>query len=116
MRRRRADHVPQLPPFRQELEAICFAAVTLATLADDILRLLEMRIAAIWTWAHKVASEQVTPHRVRKRGEILAELRRLVTDASLTDAAFREQAATILRPLLRITGRLPQVPRLSPQR
>jgi Domain of unknown function (DUF4158) len=58
MRRRWADHIPQLPPFRQELEAICFAAVTLATLADDILRLLEMRIAAIWTWAHKVAAEQ----------------------------------------------------------
>src|SRR5882724_2822675 len=43
MRRRRADHVPQLPPFRQELEGICFAAVTLATLADDILRLVEIR-------------------------------------------------------------------------
>jgi hypothetical protein len=46
MRRRRADHIPQLLPFRQELEAICFAAVALTTLADDILRLLEMRIAS----------------------------------------------------------------------
>jgi hypothetical protein len=37
IRRRRASHIPRLPPFRQELEASCFAAVTLGTLADDIL-------------------------------------------------------------------------------
>jgi hypothetical protein len=33
----------------------------------------------------------VSAQRGRKRGEILAELRRLVTDSALTDTAFREQ-------------------------
>jgi TnpA family transposase len=98
MRRRRAEDVSQLPQFRQELEAGCFAAVTLATLADDILRLVEMRIVAIWTWGYKIAAERVTPSRVRQRGEVLAELRRLVTDSALTDSAFRERAIAILLP------------------
>jgi hypothetical protein len=48
-RRRRTDHIVRLPGARQELQAICFATVALATLADDLLRLVEMRIAAIWT-------------------------------------------------------------------
>lgn len=33
---------------------MCFAAVCLSTLADDMLRLLEIRITAIWTWGYKV--------------------------------------------------------------
>jgi hypothetical protein len=72
--------------------------VTLATLADDILRLLEIRIVAIWTWGYKIAAERVTPQRVRKRGEILVELRRLVTDSTLTDTAFRLEASALLLP------------------
>src|ERR1017187_4660750 len=96
MRRRRAEDVSQLPLFRQELEAMCFATVTLATLADDILRLLEIRIVAIWTWGYKIAAERVTPQRVQQRGQILAELRRLVADPALTDAAFRVEASAIL--------------------
>lgn len=40
--------------YRQELETMCFAAVCLSTLADDMLRLLEIRITAIWTWGYKV--------------------------------------------------------------
>jgi hypothetical protein len=80
MRRRRAEDVVQLPAFRQELEAACCAAVMLSTLADDILRLVEMRIVSIWTWGYKIAAERVTPKRVLQRGEILAELRRLVSD------------------------------------
>jgi len=98
LRRRRIDHLKRLPVMRQELEVACFAAVTLATLADDILRLLEMRITAIWTWAHKIAADQVTPRRARQRGEVLAELRRLVTDSSVSDTVFREQAVTLLLP------------------
>jgi hypothetical protein len=57
-----------------------------------------MRIVAIWTWGYKIAAERVTPQRVRQRGEILAELHRLVTDSGLTDAAFREPASAILLP------------------
>jgi hypothetical protein len=96
-RRRRSADIPQLPPFRQELEAICFATVTLATLADDLLRLVEMRIAAIWNWAHRIAAAEVTPARVRRRGEILAELRRL-GDTTLDDATYRSRSTVLLLP------------------
>jgi hypothetical protein len=89
LRRRRSAHITELPLFRQELEAMCFAAVCLGTLADDMLRLLEIRITAIWTWGHKVFADRLMPARVRKKSEILAELRRLVTDKTLTDEGFR---------------------------
>jgi hypothetical protein len=97
-RRRRSSDIPKLPRHRQELEAVCFATVTLGTLADDLLRLVEMRIASIWNWAHRIAAEQVTPARVRRRGEILAQLRQLVQDASLDDAAYRSRSAALLLP------------------
>ena len=89
LRRRRAALIANLPQFRQELETMCFAAVCLGTLVDDMLRLMEIRIAAIWNWGHKVVADRLVPARVRKKSEILAELRRLVTDPTLTDEAFR---------------------------
>jgi hypothetical protein len=48
LRRRRSAHITELPLFRQELETMCFAAVCLGTLVDDMLRLLEIRITSIW--------------------------------------------------------------------
>jgi hypothetical protein len=97
MRRRRAAYVTRLPAFRQELESLCFAVVTLGTLADDILRLVEIRLTSIWTWGHRVVAEQA-PARIRKKSEILAELRRLVADHALTDEAFRVKANALLLP------------------
>jgi Domain of unknown function (DUF4158) len=96
LRRRRSAQIAELPLFRQELEAMCFAAVCLGTLADDMLRLLEIRITSIWNWGHKVVAERLIPARVRKKSEILAELRRLVTDQTLTDETFRAKASTLL--------------------
>ena len=96
LRLRRSAHIAELPPFRQELETMCFAAVCLGTLADDMLRLLEIRITSIWTWGHKVVADRLMPARVRKKSEILAELRRLVTDKTRTDEAFRAKANTLL--------------------
>jgi hypothetical protein len=96
VRRRRSAHIAQLPQYCQELEIMCFAAVCLGTLVDDMLRLLEIRITSIWTWGHKVVAERLMPARVRKKSEILAELRRLVTDEKLTDEAFRVKANTLL--------------------
>jgi hypothetical protein len=58
-RRRRSSDITQLPVFRQQLEAVCFATVMLGTLADDLLRLVEMRTAAIWNWAHRIAADEV---------------------------------------------------------
>jgi hypothetical protein len=84
--------------FRQELETNCFAAVTLAALVDDILRLIQIRICAIWTWGYKIAADRVTPQRLHKRGEVLAELRRMVADENLNDTAFRKKASAILLP------------------
>ena len=65
-------------------------------LVDDMLRLVEIRITSIWNWGHKVVAERLMPARVRKKSEILAELRRLVTDQSLSDEAFRAKANTLL--------------------
>ena len=75
---------------------MCFAAVCLGTLVDDMLRLLEIRITSIWTWGHKVVADRLIPARVRKKSEILAELRRLVSDKTLSDEAFRTKANTLL--------------------
>jgi hypothetical protein len=96
LRRRRSAQIAELPPYRQELEAMCFAAVCLGTLVDDMLRLVEIRITSIWNWGHKVVAERLIPARVRKKSEILAELRHLVTDQTLTDETFRAKASTLL--------------------
>ncbi len=50
---------------------MCFAAVCLGTLVDDMLRLLEIRITSIWNWGHQVVAERLSPARVRKKSEIL---------------------------------------------
>jgi hypothetical protein len=98
LRRHRAAYVTRLPVFRQELEAICFAAYSLGTLADDMLRLVEIRLTAIWTWGHTIVADQLMPARVRKKSEVLAELRRLVADETLTDEVFRAKANALLLP------------------
>ncbi len=79
-----------------DLAAAVLVEADLFATTDDILRLLQLRIAAIWTWGHKIAEEKVTPLPVRKRAEILAELRQLVVDNKLDDAAFRQQANALL--------------------
>lgn len=97
-RRRRAADLGTLSDHRRELEALCFITVTLTTITDDLLRLVEMRITAIWRWAHGVAAEQVTPRRVRGRAELLTEIRVLVNDPTVTDAAFRDQVRALVQP------------------
>jgi hypothetical protein len=64
LRRRRSAQIAGLPAFRQELEAMCFAAICLGTLVDDMLRLVEIRITSIWNWGHKVVAERLVPARV----------------------------------------------------
>ncbi len=92
VRRRRSAHIAELPQYRQELDTMCFAAMCFGTLVDDMLRLLEIRITSIWSWGHKVVADPLVPARLRKKPEILAELRRLVADKTLTDEAFRAKA------------------------
>ena len=46
---------------------MCFAVVTLA---DEILRLVDMRSIAIWTRGYQIAAERVTLSRVRQRREV----------------------------------------------
>ena len=48
LRRRRSAHIAELSAYRQEFEAMCFAAICLGTLVDDMLRLVEIRITSIW--------------------------------------------------------------------
>jgi len=61
-----------------------------------MLRLVEIRITSIWDWGHKVVADRLIPARVRKKSEMLAELRRLVTDQTLSDEGFRAKASTLL--------------------
>jgi hypothetical protein len=96
LRRRRSSHIAELPPYRQELESMCFAAVCLGTLVDDMLRLVEIRITSIWNWGHKIVADRLIPARVREKSEILAELRRLVGDQTISDETFRVKANTLL--------------------
>ena len=97
-RRRRAADLSALGTSRRELEALCFMTVTLSTLTDDLLRLIEIRVTAIWRWAYGVAADEVTPNRVRRRGEVLTQIRSLVDDPAVSDAAFRHQVRTLVRP------------------
>ena len=60
-RRRRAADLGTLSDHRRELEALCFITVTLATITDDLLRLVEMRITAIWRWATRRCSRAGHP-------------------------------------------------------
>ena len=97
-RRRRTADLADVSPGRRELEAVCFAVIALGELADDLLRLTEMRIAAIWRWAHAVAVEQLAPQRTRRRVEVLSQIRRLVADGSISDKTFREEVTLLVNP------------------
>jgi hypothetical protein len=50
LRRRRSLHIAKLPPHRQELEALCFAAVCLGTLVDDMLSTSSIPDQTVTLW------------------------------------------------------------------
>jgi len=88
LRRRKPAHLKAIVEPRRSLEIAGFLSSALATEADRVLRLIEMRIAQIWRWAHTVAEE---PRAERPEPlALIADLSRAANDPTLTDVAFRE--------------------------
>ena len=52
---------------QKAIESLATREKSAVVLADDMLRLLEIRITAIWTWGHKVVADRLIPARVRKK-------------------------------------------------
>jgi hypothetical protein len=59
MRRRRPIKIQAIAEPRRTLEIAALLSVLAARQSDTVLRLIEMRIAEIWTWAHALARPEV---------------------------------------------------------
>jgi TnpA family transposase len=68
-----------------------------------VLRLIEMRIAEIWTWAHALARKESQPVVLQ---DVTMELAKTMDDPTVSDAEFRTQARTLLAPLTSQAARL----------
>ena len=87
---------------RRTLEIAALLSVLAARQSDTVLRLVEMRIAEIWTWAHALARPE-PPGAVPD--EAVRELAQAMDDPALSDAEFRANARTLLAPWARGAGR-----------
>jgi hypothetical protein len=67
--------------------------VAAARQSDTILRLIEMRIAEIWSWAHAVACPEPRHHLPE---EVACELARVMDDPAVSDAEYRERSRALL--------------------
>jgi TnpA family transposase len=103
MRRRRPIKVQEIAEPRRTLEIAALLSVLAVRQSDTVLRLLEMRIAEIWRWAHALA-------RPEPQGaipdEAVRELAQAMDNLTLSDADFRANARTLLAPWARRAGRL----------
>ena len=95
MRRRRPIKVREIAERRRTLELAALLSVAAARQSDTILRLIEMRIAEIWSWAHAVASPEPRHHLPE---EVACELARVMDDSAVSDAEFRERSRALLPP------------------
>ncbi len=90
LRRRRPAHLKAIVEPRRTLEVAGFLHSALASEADRVLRMIEMRIAQIWRWAYGV-TEPSMPGGQGSDG-LLMELWKNAADPTVSDASFREQA------------------------
>jgi hypothetical protein len=95
MRRRRPVKVREIAEPRRTLELAALLSVSAARQSDTVLRLIEMRIAEIWSWAHAV--DRPDPH-LHLPEEVAYALARVMDDAAISDAEFREQSRVLLAP------------------
>ena len=95
MRRRRPIRVREVAEPRRTLEIAALLTVLATRQSDTVLRLIEMRIAEIWSWAHAVA--RPAPRHTMPE-EVAAALARTMDDPVLTDAQFRDQSRVLLAP------------------
>jgi TnpA family transposase len=95
MRRRRPIKVREIAEPRRTLEIAALLSVTAARQSDTVLRLIEMRIAEIWSWAHAVARPEPRRHLPE---EVACELARVMDDSAVSDVEYREHSRLLLAP------------------
>ncbi len=95
MRKRRPVKVSQIAEPRRTLEIAALLAVLAARQSDTVLKLIEMRIAEIWSAAYG-ASHSEPRHDLPE--ELALSLASLMTDPTVSDAAFRAQCRQVLVP------------------
>lgn len=95
MRRRRPIKVREIAEPRRTLEIGSLLSVLAARQSDTVLRLIEMRVAEIWSWAHAIARPE--PHRHLPE-EAAVALARIMDDAAVSDAEYRERSRALLAP------------------
>jgi TnpA family transposase len=102
MRRRRPVKVREIAEPRRTLEIGALLSVLAARQSDTVLRLMEMRIAEIWSWAHAVAHPEPR-HNLPE--ELAVELARDMDDSALSDAQYRNKVRVVLAPWRPGSGR-----------
>jgi Domain of unknown function (DUF4158) len=95
MRRRRPIKVREIAEPRRTLELAALLSVTAARQSDTVLRLIEMRIGEIWSWAHAVARPEPRHHLPE---EVACALARVMDDSAISDAEYRERSRILLAP------------------
>ena len=89
MRRRRPIKVQQIAEPRRTLEIAALLSVLATRQSDTVLKLIEMRIADIWTDAYAQAQPVPLQNLPAEAAIVLAQV---VNDPSLSDSAFRDRA------------------------
>jgi|SRR5450631_1245954 len=89
------DHHRLARQAREALEVAALLSVTAARQSDTVLRLIEMRIAEIWSWAHAVARPEPRHHLPE---EAACALARVMDDTEVSDAEYRERSRVLLAP------------------
>jgi hypothetical protein len=95
MRRRGPIKVREIAEPRRTLEVAALLSVTAIRQSDMVLRLIEMRIAEVWSWAQAVARPE--PHHHLPE-EVACVLARVMDDSEVSDAEYRERSRVLLAP------------------
>lgn len=98
MRRRRPIKVQAIAEPRRTLEIAALLSVLAARQSDTVLRLIEMRIAKIWRWAHALAHPEPQPV---VADDVVRVLAQAMDDPAVSDADFRANAQALLAPWAR---------------
>jgi hypothetical protein len=80
---------------RRTLELAALLSVTAVRQSDTVLRLIEMRIAEIWSWAHAVARPEPRHHLLE---EVACALAYVMDNTDVSDADYRERSRVLLAP------------------
>jgi hypothetical protein len=98
MRRRRPVKVREIAEPRRTLEVAALLAVLSARQSNVVLRLIEMRIAEVWTWAQSLTRPEPRP---AVPEEVVRELAKAIDDPEVSNAEYRARARFLLAPWAR---------------